>query len=411
MDNTLDFNRIETHALSRRSFLVIAGGTAIAVAFGDIAPSLAAGDDGFAANAWVTIGSDGIVTIMQPASELGQGAMTVMPMMLAEELDADWQKLRIVPSPDNAAIFGNPVWNGDLTTFGSGTVRGYWDKVRLVGAQARKVLLLTAADQMSAPLAELSTENGAVLHKKSGKKLAYGELAKNAKVPNPLPAVTKDDLKPASAYRFIGHDVPRVDIPLKVNGAAIYGIDTQLPNMLYAAVLYPPVEGEKVTRIDGGGSLKNIVAINPTPFGVAIIGKTVESTRKAKALIKANWSNTALGRSYTTKDAAQDYLAIARDEAKSGVAMFTIGDAPAAMKGAAKTIVGEYTNDHVSHVPMEPTNATAMVNGDKCELLGLEPIAQPAQARGRPRAQHLARQRDGSYAVCRRRLRPALGRR
>jgi isoquinoline 1-oxidoreductase subunit beta len=371
MDDNLDVNAAETRTLTRRSFLVASGGTAIVVAFGDVVPSLAAtGGEGFAANAWVTIGSDGIVTVMQPASELGQGAMTVMPMMLAEELDADWTKLRIAPSPDDAKIYGNPVWNGDLTTFGSGTVRGYWNKVRLVGAQARKVLLLTAADQLNVPVAELSTESGAVVHKKTGKKIAYGDLAKNAKVPNPLPEATKDDLKPASAYRYIGHDLPRVDVPLKVNGAAKFGIDTQLPGMLYAAVIYPPVEGEKVIGIDAGGAhaVKGIVAITPTPFGVAIIGKTVEGTRKAKALIKASWSTTARGRSYTTKDAIQDRLAIARDMSKTGVAMFKIGDAPAAMQSAAKTIVGEYTNDHVSHTPMEPTNATAVVNGDKCEL-------------------------------------------
>lgn len=356
-------------ALSRRSFLVASGGTAIAVAFGDVMPSLAADADGFVANAWVTIGSDGFVTVMQPASELGQGAMTVMPMMLAEELDADWTKLRVVPSPDNAAIYGNPVWNGDLTTFGSGTVRGYWEKVRLVGAQARKVLLLTAAEQMNLPVEELVTENGTVVHKKSGQKLAYGALAKNAKVPSPLPEVTTADLKPASAYRFIGHDFPRVDVPLKVNGEAKFGIDTQLPGMVYAAVVYPPVEGEKVIGIEGsGGSVKNILAITPTPFGIAIIGKTPESALKAKALIKANWTNVALGRHYTTSDAAQDYLAIARDKAKTGVAMFKIGDAPAAMQTAATILVGEYTNDHVSHTPMEPTNATALVNGDKCEL-------------------------------------------
>lgn len=355
--------------LSRRSFLVASGGTAIAVAFGDVMPSLAADAEGFAANAWVTIGSDGIVTVMQPASELGQGAMTVMPMMLADELDADWTKLRIVPSPDNAAVYGNPVWNGDLTTFGSGTVRGYWEKVRLVGAQARKVLLLAAAEQMKLPLAELATDNGTVVHKKSGQRLGYGELAKNAKVPNPLPAVTTADLKPASAYRFIGHDVPRIDVPLKVNGEAKFGIDTQLPGMVYAAVVYSPVEGEKVIRIEGaGGGVKNILAITPTPFGIAIIGKTVESTLKAKALIKASWTDTALGRHYTTDAAAQDYLAIARDKAKTGVAMFKIGDAPAAMQSAATIIVGEYTNDHVAHTTMEPTNATALVNGDKCEL-------------------------------------------
>jgi isoquinoline 1-oxidoreductase subunit beta len=376
MDNHLDVNRaaldrLATRTLSRRSFLVASGGTAIAVAFGDIAPGFAAeSSDGFAANAWVTIGSDGMITIMQPASEMGQGAMTVMPMMIADELDADWQKLRIIPSPDNAAIYGNPVWNGDLTTFGSGTVRGYWEKARLAGAQARKVLLLTAADQWQLPIAELSTENGEVVHKKSGKRAFYGELAAKAKVPDPLPEATKDDLKPAAAYRYIGHDLPRVDVPLKVNGAAKFGIDTVLPNMLYAAVLYPPVEGETVIRVDDSAAraVKDIVAITPTPFGVAVIGKTVESTRKAKALLAATWTTNALGRNYTTADAAQDYLAIARDPKKTGVAMFKIGDVAAAMPGAVKTIVAEYTNDHVSHMPMEPTNATAIVNGSKCEI-------------------------------------------
>lgn len=371
MSETFDITRTATRALSRRSFLISSGGAAIAVAFGDLAPSLAAtSEPGFAANAWVTIGADGMITIMQPASELGQGAMTVMPMMLADELDADWSTLRVVPSPDDAKIFGNPVWNGDLTTFGSGTVRGYWDKVRLVGAQARKVLLAVAAAQMSVPAAELTTNNGTVVHAKSGKTLAYGDLAKNAKLPSPLPEATKDDLKPASAYRYIGHDLQRLDVPLKVNGAASFGIDAQLPGMLYAAVVYPPVESEKVIGVDAGAAarVKNIVAITPTPFGVAIIAKTAEGALKAKSLVKATWSATAPGRSYTSKDAAQDYLAIARDAAKAGVAMFKIGDAATAMKGAAKTIVGEYANDHVSHVPMEPTNATALVNGSKCEV-------------------------------------------
>lgn len=364
-------DRVEIRRLSRRSFLVASGGTAIAVAFGDIAPSLAADSDvAFAANAWVAIGSDGVVTIMQPAAELGQGAMTVMPMMIADELDADWQKLRIVPSPDDAKIYGNPVWNGDLTTFGSGTVRGYWDKARLVGAQARKVLLLAAAERWKLPVAELSTDNGMVVHKKSGQKIAYGDLAKDAKVPDPMPEATKDDLKLPSAYRYIGHDLPRVDVPLKVNGAAKFGIDTQLPGMLYAAVLYPPVEGEKVTAVDGSATyiVRDLVAITPTPFGVVVIGKTVEGTRKAKSLLKATWTTTARGRSYTTKDALQDYLAIARDPSKTGATMFKIGDAPAAMAGAAKTIVAEYINDHVAHTPMEPTNATALVNGNKCEI-------------------------------------------
>ncbi len=370
MDNNLDTQTIVT-ALSRRSFLVASGSVSIAVAFGGVAEALAAaGDSGFAATAWVTIGTDGIVTIMQPASEMGQGAMTVMPMMIAEELDADWRNVRAVLSPDDAKIYGNPVWNGDLTTFGSGTVRGYWDKARLAGAQARKVLLLSAAAAWKLPVAELLTDNGTVVHKKSGKKIGYGALAKIAKVPDPMPEATKDDLKPASSYRIVGKNLPRLDVPLKVNGSAKFGIDTELPNMLFAAVLYPPVEGEKATAVDDSAAkaVNGIVAITTMPFGVAVVGNTVEGTKKAKALLKVTWTNTAQGRSYTTKDAAQDYLAIARDLSQTGATMFKIGDAPAAMKGAAKTIAAEYSNDHVSHVTMEPLNATAVVNGDKVEI-------------------------------------------
>jgi len=372
MNDRFDMNRIETRALSRRSFLVASGGTAIGVTFGTLADvaSAATGNDAFAANAWVNIGADGMVTIMQPASEMGQGAMTVMPMMIAEELDADWRKVRVVPSPDDAKIYGNPVWNGDMTTFGSGTVRGYWEKARLAGAQARKVLLAGAAAAWNVPVAELTTRDGIVIHQKSGRKIGYGALARTAKLPDPLPEATKDDLKPASAYRLIGKDLPRVDVPQKVNGTAKFGIDTQLGDMLYAAVLYPPVPGEKAVEVDDNAAkaVKDIVSIMPMPFGVAVVGRTVESTRKAKALLKATWTTTAKGRGYTTKEAAQDYLTIARDWSQPGVAMFKTGDAAAAMSGAAKTIVAEYTNDHVSHVTMEPLNATAIVRGDKVEV-------------------------------------------
>lgn len=358
--------------LSRRSFLIAWGGAAIAVAFGDIAPSLAAAtsDASFAANAWVGIGGDGTVTIMQPAAEMGQGAMTAIPMMIADELDADWRKLRIVAAPDNAKIYGNPLWHDELATRGSGTVRGYWEKARLVGAQARKLLLYTAAARWQVPVDELSTADGVVLHRKSGKKIDYGALAVDAKLPDPLPPASEADLKPASAYRFIGHDLPRVDLPSKVNGAARFGIDVQLPDMLYASVLYPPVEGEKVTRVDDSAAmqLKDVVAVTPTPFGVAVIGRTIESTLKAKRLLKASWTETAPARGYTSRDAERDYLAIARDTSKRGVAMFEIGDARKAMEGAAKIIAGEYTNDHVAHATLEPTNATAIVDGGKCEI-------------------------------------------
>jgi isoquinoline 1-oxidoreductase beta subunit len=181
MDNNFDMP-IETRALSRRSFLISSGGVGVAVAFGAL-PDLAqaASDGSFSAGAWVGIGTDGTITIMAPASEMGQGVMTVLPLLIAEELDVDWHKVNIVQSPSNAGIYGNPAWGGKLITYGSSTIFGYWDKLRLAGAQARKVLLVSAAASWNVPVTELTTSNGTVIHKKSGKKIGYGALAKIAK--------------------------------------------------------------------------------------------------------------------------------------------------------------------------------------------------------------------------------------
>jgi len=311
-----------------------------------------------------------MITVMQPASEMGQGVMTVLPVILAEELDVDWRKVKVVQSPDDAKIYGNPVWGNTLTTFGSGTVLGYYDKLRLAGAQARKVLLVNAAQRLNLPVAELATENGTVIHKKSGKKITYAALAKTAQVPNPMPEATKDDLKSEAAFRYLGKDTPRVDVPLKVNGTARYGMDTELPNMLYAAVLLPPVEGEKPEAVDDSAAkaVKGITAITPMPFGVAVVGSTVEATKKAKALLKVTWSTNAQARSYTTSELAEDYRKIAADRSVQSVAMVKNGDADAAISGAAKVMTAEYINDHVTHATMEPMNATAVVKGDQVEV-------------------------------------------
>ena len=374
MDNNFDMRdtTTETRTLSRRSFLVSSGGVGVAVAFGTL-PKLAfaaTGEGSFEATAWVTVDTDGMVTIMAPASEMGQGVMTALPLIIAEEFDVDWRKVRTEQSPSNANIYGNPAWGGKLITYGSSTVFGYWDKLRIAGAQARKVMLASAAESWKLPVSELTTERGMVVHKKSGKKISYGALAKIAKVPNPMPEATKDDLKPASAYRYIGKSVPRVDVPSKVNGSGKYGQDTELPGMLYAAILHPPVQGEKPEKVDDAAAkaVKGITAITPMPFGVAVIGTTVEGTKKAKELLKVTWTTTAQGRNYTSSKIAEEYVKIAGDKSQKGYPMVKKGDAPAAVASAAKVISAEFTNDHVSHTCMEPMNATAIVNGDKVEI-------------------------------------------
>jgi isoquinoline 1-oxidoreductase beta subunit len=374
MDNNFDMQITENGALSRRNFLVSAGGAGIAVAFGALPEmAFAATANTFNPTAWVGIGTDGMVTIMAPACEMGQGVMTVLPLLIAEELDVDWRKVRTVQSPSLDKIYGNPAWGGKLTTYGSSTVFGYWEKLRLAGAQARKVLIASAAASWKVPAAELSTENGVVIHKKSGKKISYAQLAKIGKMPDGVPDATKDELKPASAYRYIGKDVARVDVPWKVNGSGKYGQDTELPGMLYAAVLHPPVQGETAQQMDDSAAkaVKGIKAITIMPFGVAIIGDTVEGTKKAKALLekKVTWTTTAAARNYTSSKIAEEYRQIAADKGQKGFPMVKKGgDAPAAVSGAAKVISAEFINDHVSHTCMEPMNATAVVNGDQVEI-------------------------------------------
>ena len=361
----------ETRALSRRSFLVGTGVTGMVVAFGPMANSaFAAAPKAFEATPWVHVGSNGIVTIMSPASEMGQGVMTSVPMLVAEELDADWRKVKIIQSPTDAKVFGNPVWNNTLTTYGSGTIRGYWEKARIAGAQARKVLIAAASEQMKVPAAELTTERGMVVHKKSGKKLSYGALARKAKVPDPMPQATKADLKKPSEFRILGKNLARVDVPLKVNGSAKYGIDTELPNMLYAAVLRPPVQGEKPVSIDDSAAkaVKGIVKIVTIPTGVGIIGDTVWGTKKAKAALKVTWSTTAKARNYTSAQVGKDYLAIAHDDKQAGVVMMKKGDAAGGIAGAATVIAADFVSEHVSHATMEPMNCTAKVDGDNVEV-------------------------------------------
>ena len=168
-----------------------------------------------------------------------------------------------------------------------------------------------------------------VVHKKSGRKLSYGQIAKSAKMPDPMPKATKADLKPLNQCRFIGKDLARVDIPLKVNGTAKYGIDTQLPGMLYASVLHRPVQGEKPDKIDDAAAkaVKGVVAVQPLPNGVAVIGHTLEATTKGKAALKVTWTNASPARKWSNESLAAEYTKIAGDKAQQGVDMLKNGDA------------------------------------------------------------------------------------
>jgi isoquinoline 1-oxidoreductase beta subunit len=367
---------LRTTALSRRSFLLTVGGAGIAVAFGGLpSPSLgaetAAAAGGFKPNVWVTVGADGIVTIICPASEMGQGVMTSLPLLIAEDMDADWDKVRIVQAPSDAEKYGNPGFYGIQLTGGSETMRGYYQPLRLVGAQTRKIMLTIAASRLNVPAGELTTEPNRVVHTRSGRSLGYGEIAATGELPDPLPEATEADLKPIDRCRYIGRmDIGRIDVPAKVDGSARFGIDVELPDMLYGTVLRAPVPGEQPEAIDDAAAraVKGVTKIVPLPHGVGIIGESYDAARRARDLLEVTWSNSSRVRRYDSRRLAEAYRDAGRDLAQPGVAAHSEGDAVAAIAGAARVIAADYVTDHVHHATMEPMNATALVAGDTVEV-------------------------------------------
>ena len=254
-----------------------------------------------------------------------------------------------------------------------------------------------------------------VVHKKSGRKIGYGDWPRRAKVPDPLPAVSKADLKPLNQCRFIGKDLARVDVPLKVNGAAKYGIDTQLPNMLYASVLHAPVQGEKPEKIDDAAAkaVKGVIAVTPLPNGVAVIGNTVEATHEGQGGAEGHLDDQRRRRASTaTSRSPPTTPRLASDWAHPAVDMLKQGDAAGAIGKAAKVVSGDFVVDHVAHCCMEPLNATAVVEGDRVRLWTSNQSVIDMKLAGSIAGGTKPDKCEGRTAVARRRLRPAhrLGR-
>ena len=356
--------------ISRRDFLASTASLTLALT---IAPECVLGleearaDAALSPNAWLTITPDGTVTIVSPAAEMGQGTFTTIPAIIAEELDADWSKVKpIFPPTWDDKKYGNPEYGMAFQTSASASVRGYFKPARLAGAQARRVLLDAVAARWNVPVAELSTEPGAVLHKASGRRIGYGEIASFAKAPAELPKITEKDLKDPKDFRLIGQHVPRVEVPLKVTGAAKYGMDVQVPGMVYAAVLQSPYPGGSPETVDDGAARKvaGITDIVKLPEGVGVIGDTVEGTQAAKNLLKVTWSGNAVGAHLDSERALEEFAAIGRDKSREGLAYTKDGDPKGAMAAAAKVYRGEYRTRYVYHAQMEPMNATASVSPD-----------------------------------------------
>jgi isoquinoline 1-oxidoreductase subunit beta len=357
--------------ISRRGFMIGAAGFTFAVASRlSIDSAEAAGRDSVL-SPWVTISTDDMVAIMSPAAEMGQGSLTSLPLILAEELDADWSKVRIVAAPPNDELYKNPAF-GYMYTAGSNAVTAYFKNLRRFGAQVRKVLQANAAKHWNVPVEELTTEPNVVIHARSGRHLSYGEIAAFAEVPAKAPEVAESELKKTDQFRLIGKDVMRVELPQKVNGTAQYSIDVQVPGMLYGAILRSPVEGGAPDKIDDANakSIAGVVLIVPLPYGVGVIAETPWAAFDAKEALKVTWTRTGKAWGFSSEKALVDFAAAARDVSRPAKLWAKEGEAIAALENAAMIVEGEYRNDLVYHAQMEPLNAVASVSeaGDACEL-------------------------------------------
>jgi isoquinoline 1-oxidoreductase beta subunit len=281
--------------INRRHFMVGAAGLTFGIVNG-LPLDMAEAADDKTFSPWVTISTDDTVAIMSPAAEMGQGSLTSLPLILAEELDADWEQVRIVPAPFIEAIYGNPAFGGVMFTAGSTGVTAYFNELRIFGAQVRRVLLDNAVEAWGVAVEELTTEPNVVLHKRSGRRLTYGEIARFATIPASAPEIRPEQLKKSSEFRLIGKDVMRVELPGKVNGGVTYSIDFQIPGMIYGAVVKSPVEGGSPNQFDESKvkAIAGVIAAVRLPDGVGVLAETPWAAFDGKASIEQtiSWNRT-----------------------------------------------------------------------------------------------------------------------
>jgi len=354
--------------MQRRAFLQVAGTVGAGLVIGFRLPDRH-GVVPFAPNAWLRIATDGAVTVTTDKSEMGEGNHTALAMIVAEELDADWSKVKIGPVPENPAG-----WSRRMSTGGSTSVRTSWDILRKAGATARSMLVTAAAQTWGVAPGDCRTENGAVTH--ASHRMSYGELAtKAASVPVP----ENPPLKDPKDFRLLGHRTHRLDTPSKVNGTAQFGIDVRMPGMLVASVERAPVFGGKVksfdaTRAKALPGVRHVVQLDSTPWlgqgawgigtasGVAVVADTYWQAVEGRRALQITWDD---GPNATLGDIPGKLASLA---SQAGVSARKDGDAVAALAGAAKKIDAVYTVPFLHHATMEPMNCTALVRADSCEV-------------------------------------------
>jgi len=351
--------------LGRRALIKggLAAGAGLAIGFALPRRGRGQGAGVFAPNQWLRIDRDGVVTITNSVPEMGQGTMTAMPMIVADELDADWDSVRVEQAPANPALYRNPV-TGSQSYGGSRGIRDHMQMWRKAGAAARQMLKQAAAQQWGVPESEVDTEPGTVIHRPTGRRLRYGQLVDRARQ---LPVPQDPPLKRPDQFRYIGREgVARLDVPMKIDGRAVYGIDVKVPGMLIASIERCPVFGGKARAFDATAAkaipgVRHVVQVSS---GVAVVADSFWTALKGRRALGVTWDEGPLAQ-LSSAQISREYAALAR---QPGVAARRVGDPEQALRAGRRVLEAAYEVPFLEHACMEPMNCTAHVRTDGCDI-------------------------------------------
>jgi isoquinoline 1-oxidoreductase subunit beta len=322
--------------------------------------------------AFLHIGEDNLITLTTPAVEMGQGGHTSITLIIMEELEGDWQKLRVQDAPA-AAVYNNPKF-GMQSTVGSFTVRGWYDEARRIGAAARQMLVQAAASAWGVPAHECTVARSVITHTASRRSRTFGSVAAQAAR---LPVPQQPVLKPVSSFTLIGTSPPRLDVPEKVDGSARYGIDVRLPDMLYAAIKQAPSFSGSVRGVDDSAA-KQVSGYHSTvvlPDAVMVVANSYWQARKALDRVQIDFEPGRL----VALNSARVSQKLREGVRESGTPARQDGDAAAALNSAASTLEAVYEVPYLAHACMEPMNCTARFDGSSAELWCSTQSPQAAQ--------------------------------
>src|SRR3984893_17241000 len=365
--------------LTRRQFLRVTTLAGSGLTLGILLPGCGTGPGGAGSAAgaasgplampFLRIAPDNTVTVISKHLEAGQGVWTGLPAIVAEELDASWDQMRVESAPAEVPTYQNlafvPLGASVQLTGGSTAVANSWQQLREAGATARAMLVAAAARQWGVPASEINVSQGVVSHTRAGRKATFGELAGSA-AKQPVP--THVQLKDPGTFTIVGKEkLPRLDARAKSTGKQQFAIDVMLPGMMTAVVMRPPRFGAKVISFDPSKAkaVPGVVDVVQIPRGVAVVGRDMWSAKKGREALSVTWDESGAEKRGTA-ELMKEYRALARGT--EAVTVVQVGDVEAALAGAAKRLEGEFEFPYLAHAPMEPLTAVCSLSPEKSEI-------------------------------------------